>query len=132
MGTAAHMATGQPQRGRAGGGHISGPGKGGRTMTWRERIVAARERGKFTTHDTHEALGSWFACAVGEQKSVAPALVRPILRPDTTTGPADDQLYQDGMAFGTAVAHDLFDVAEKLLDAIEDRVLELKRQHNGA
>jgi hypothetical protein len=105
-------------------------------MTWRERIAAARERGRFTQDDTR-AGASWETCAVGEQHAMYPTVVvmaESALWLGTTIGPADDTLFRLGDAisgFGDAVARNDFNKADVLLDAIEDRVLQLKREHVG-
>jgi hypothetical protein len=106
-------------------------------MTWRERIAAARERGGFTLDEIARAGGSWETCAVGEQHAMYPTVVvmeESVLWPGTTIGPADDTLFRLGDAisgFGDAVARNDFNKADVLLDAIEDRVLQLKREHVG-
>jgi hypothetical protein len=94
-------------------------------MTWRDRIVEARANGQFTPQDAEDA-SSWETCAVGEARLAHPTLIR------TTTpyyfAPLDADLAQWGIAFGRAVRHGgLFETAETCLDAIEDRVLVLKR-----
>lgn len=108
-------------------------------MTWRERIAAARQRGKFTTADVHLACGcGWRTCAVGEQAAPYPELWRtlaPFSAFETESIsvliPIDPVLIWLGgnsRGFGKAVRTDDIDEAERLLDAIEDRVLELKRE----
>src|SRR5688572_8829656 len=97
-------------------------------MTWRERIVAARERGSFSWADRQDAI-HWTTCAVGEQHDLHPTVVVGI---DHVFhgGPADGTLGVLGSlcCFQGAVNRDDFDAAELYLDQIEDRVLELKRE----
>lgn len=104
-------------------------------MTWRERIVAARERGYFTLADIGDAAGNWMTCAVGEQHAALPEVVVYYALPSGRHGgPRDRQLQRLGGAesdergFGWAVEHQQIDLAERYLDAIEDRVLQLKRE----
>ena len=104
--------------------------------SWRERIVAARARGGFTIDDK-TAAGSWPTCAVGEQHAALPDVV--VYEPSTFSAsgvvPTDDVLtrlgsgHRDG--FCGAVLCDDATLAETLLDAIEDRVLALKREAHG-
>ena len=101
--------------------------------TWRERIVAARERGQFTTQDVDDARTSWQTCAVGEQHAAMPFVVLYGERWSGLSGcgPVDDTLWRLGgteSGFGRAVQDHQFDAAEELLDQIEDRVLQLKRE----
>lgn len=94
--------------------------------TWRERIAEARARGEFTERDVSDAEGSWSKCAVGEQRALMPNV---ILMTDTCR-PVDEQLFRLGNVmegFGKAVAEQDFARAETLLDRIEDRALQLKR-----
>jgi hypothetical protein len=94
--------------------------------TWRERIAEARERGKFTDEDRQDAYHPC-TCGVGEM--------------ETRFGLEDDPrvnavFYRntnkqwEGLAFRfpEAIAVDDFDEADRLLDAIEDRALALKRE----
>jgi len=98
-------------------------------MTWRERIAEARERGKFTTEDRALA-GEWATCAVGEQAvraghetitarvDFAALMARPLMTWDDC----------DGQRFFEAVMAHAVNEADRLLDAIEDRALQLKRE----
>ena len=96
--------------------------------TWRERIAEARARGKFDREDVRD-VGGWFTCAVGEQHAnVAPFVVVQ----SATDGPIDKEIDRLGMQFMGAVDFNDFDEAERLLDAIEDRALTLKRGSLGA
>lgn len=100
-------------------------------MTWRERIQAALVRGKFTFQDSMDA-SQWMSCAVGEQHALHPEIVRyhsdlqaPV---DSILGSLGSDLGEDMYGFARAVSRDDFDRAERLLDAIEDRALQLKRE----
>lgn len=102
--------------------------------TWRERIAEARERNTFTQEDT-AAWVSAKTCMVGEQRerygigfplcmglpldAVPAAYLGRLLPPENNT-----------LQFRilTAIHRNDFDAAESLLDAIEDRALELKRE----
>lgn len=99
-----------------------------RTQGWRERIVAARQhRGQFTREDRMLAC-EWMTCAVGEQHLKTPEVY--LLDRDCSL-PRDLRLIRlgalDGGFTGCIFANDV-DGAERHLDAIEDRVLELKRE----
>lgn len=98
-------------------------------MTWRERIAAARERGRFTAEDRTLA-GSWETCAVGEQRHQHPAVV--LVIPGHLDLPADFDLQVLGGravgGFALAVQYNRPHDADVALDAIEDRVLQLKRE----
>ena len=95
---------------------------------WRERIVEARGRGGFTAEDKADATGSWLTCAVGEQRALYGETVVLL---DRQAQPRDLALQRlggtDRDGFGAAVFRDDFDLAERRLDAIEDRTLTLKR-----
>jgi hypothetical protein len=90
-------------------------------MRWRERIPAARERGGFTDED--RALASrWATCAVGEcAAGLSDFSAVPLRIPSPLILP--------GTAFLETVQDDEFSDAEDWLTRIEDRVLELKREH---
>lgn len=92
-------------------------------MTWRERVLHARERRAFTNAEIHRA-SDWHTCAIGEQRAAVPLVVRIAAK---TGSPMDYQLSVYGGQFATAVYEQDFDRADRLLDVIEDRVLELKR-----
>ena len=87
-------------------------------MTWRERIVVARERGQFTREDI-ELASEWDTCAVGELGIVIHKIPNLLLAIDFVT---------DGSAFVGAVTRHEFDEAERLLDNIADLALCLKRE----
>jgi hypothetical protein len=106
-------------------------------MTWRERLVAARERGAFTDEDRLLA-AHWRSCAVGEQHAAMPTVViydrwrhhNPVgCNCNICLFPADAELVALGgqNGFCGAVLSNDFAAAEGSLDAIEDRVLQLKR-----
>jgi len=95
--------------------------------TWRERIVEARERGKFTEEDVRLA-SSGATCAVGE---VALTLGKTFA--DLVWGPSGKcgdkgPMYGLSADFTTAVYAGRLDMAEDRLDAIEDIALQLKRE----
>ena len=95
--------------------------------TWRERVIAAKARGTFT-RDECSAACSWLTCAVGEQRASLPQVVIYV----NGVAPEDDVLAHLGSDFGTgfawAVSRADFGLAERILDQIEDRVLQLKRE----
>ena len=95
-------------------------------MTWRERNVAARQRGSFTDDEKADAM-NWCRCAVGEQCRAMPGVIAVAAG---TYVPVDERLHLlgDEAGFGVAVNLDNFDRVDDLLDAIEDRVLQLKRE----
>lgn len=95
---------------------------------WRERIAEARERGAFTDADRYMAAeNGWGTCAVGEFRAQYPEVIKMLAIAEEET-PQDYSLRRNGIDFGLAVGMQEIDVAEILLDKIEDRVLELKRQ----
>ena len=91
--------------------------------TWRERIAEARARGKFTTEDRALA-GGWEHCAVGEctQRFGLTGVDRLSLEAMPWPG-----LFSAGTMFYLRVIANHASEAEHILDAIEDRALELKR-----
>jgi hypothetical protein len=96
--------------------------------TWRERIAEARERGCFTIEDRKLATQSWCTCAVGEQRSLYGANVIVF----NVQEQPKDEILRDlgasyGSGFGRAVNQNNYAQAEKMLEAIEDRALQLKR-----
>ena len=96
-------------------------------MTWRERVVRARTRGRFTAPEKRAAGHSWLTCAVGEQHRQHPDVV---IYLGLDGGPQDLNLFLlggGGDGFATAVSQDDFGRADEILDQIEDRVLQLKR-----
>ena len=87
--------------------------------TWRERITAG-----LTRHDANDSQ-NWCRCAVAEQR--ANGMPIQVVEPGCLDAPVDAELYQLGMAFDLAVKDLNANEAERLLDAIEDRALELKQ-----
>lgn len=104
--------------------------------TWRERIAEARERGWFTEQDRLDA-GRWCSCAVGEQWAQMPAVIvyTNVDRSDPAWrngGPSKyDDLLDWGSDFPQAVCGNDYDRADHLLDLIEDRALQLKREQSA-
>lgn len=104
------------------------------SKTWRERIAEARENGSFTAQDVQDA-SCWSCCAVGEQRQNMPNIIVYVeggkLPKDKILRKLGERSYgafwlRDG--FYAAVFKSDFDKAERLLDAIEDRALQLKRE----
>lgn len=93
-------------------------------MTWRERVAAAQARGRFTADD-RDLVTRWHTCAVGEQRVQQPTVV--VAMPNTRSTPVDGALWCSGVNFTDAVLRNDVREAYRWLDAIEDRVLELKR-----
>ena len=93
------------------------------TKTWRERVAAARTRGRFTQEDCDLA-SDWDRCAVGEQRAILPMVV---VCTSLLLGPEDDTLNELGRRFYAAIKAGDIAEAERLLDKIEDRILEMKR-----
>ncbi len=93
--------------------------------TWRERVIRARARGGFVRADRERA-ARWSTCAVGKLARCYPEAVR--LR---NGRPVDEDLGRLGAVFFAAILAGDVGRAEATLDAIDDRVLELKR-HAGA
>lgn len=111
--------------------------------TWREECVIARERQArgevpFRRAVVLRATRSWCTCGVGEQRRLHPGAVKyrryssgPLgLR--LHLGPVDHALSDLGSAhvmggFAFSVLNQDVAAAERALDAIEDRVVELKR-----
>jgi hypothetical protein len=91
-------------------------------MTWRERIQAARERGRFLRAD-QEAFLSTDTCLAGEV--VGMSLLETILTRDA----AWDELWAIGSRVQSCLYGRDFDpnAVEAALEAIEDRALQLKR-----
>src|SRR5262249_14180190 len=107
-----------------GGPAISREGRRLDTKSWRERLSAARSRGHFTQEDC--ALASdWDRCAVGEQRAMLPTVVVCTTR---LIGREDETLNELGRRFYAAIKAGDIAEAERLLDKIEDRILEMKRR----
>ena len=96
-------------------------------MTWRERIQAGDGDARLAQ--------CWAQCAVGEQHEAMPEVVVYALPTGAQCGicgtshggPEDVQLYRAGLEFWEALELGDLEAAETCLDAIEDRVLQLKR-----
>ena len=101
-------------------------------MTWRERVVAAEARGKFT-HEDFKLASVWDTCAVGEQHQrnshVVVYIPTDCFCHEFRECPQDDKIARlggiDGF-FGAVILNDMH-AAGRYLDKIEDRVMELKR-----
>ena len=97
--------------------------------SWRERIQAG-------DGDARKA-SCWAQCAVGEQHALMPEVVvytqlctgqRCGVCGTSHGGPEDGPLYEAGVTFWEALELGDLVGAEMCLDAIEDRVLQLKRE----
>ena len=93
-------------------------------MQWRERIGLAKKEG-FTPQDKEDA-GTFMACAVWEQRTRYGAGVI-ATNPDQHERPYDGTLYDLGIQFSAAVSNNQVEMAETVLDRIEDKALLLKR-----
>ena len=90
--------------------------------SWRERVIRARERGRFTEEDRRQA-ARWSSCAVGEHVRHHPTLI------NLEYGcPVDVELGRLGTIVFAAVLGNDVPRAEAVLDRIDDRVLEIKRR----
>ena len=96
-------------------------------MTWRERIAAARERGFFTQADLSDAR-DYLTCAGGEQARCGRIFNFVELGHFHGSPAYDAQLWEAGSEFPSAVLCNDMKLAEALLDQIEDRALQLKRE----
>jgi hypothetical protein len=90
--------------------------------TWRERIMEARARGTFTRDDRRLA-GPFGTCMVGECQERFGVSVMSL-----TLEPPYQSLTYAGAQFFSAVNRDDFDAAERIMEAMEDHALQLKRQ----
>lgn len=105
-------------------------------ISWRERVAAARARGAFTKEEIRLACHEWMTCAVGEQHKLHPELgILVIPRGWTALTPATPVLrglgsegYADDDGFVNAVMENDFDMAERVLDRLDDLILTYKRQ----
>lgn len=102
--------------------------------TWRERNAEARARGRYLPEEIDLA-AHWETCAVGEQHALYPDVV--LLKDSlnlflqTCKVPVDPTLTAlgDGRSgFFMHLCGYNFDACDRDLDAIEARVLELKRE----
>ena len=96
-------------------------------MTWRERIQAARERGKFTPADW-KAYWNPKTCLLGETVTGVRGHYNPAF-----WNAIDNSITREGTVslqerIQTVMRARDFDATESLLDAIEDRALQLKRE----
>ena len=96
-------------------------------MTWRERISAARSRGRFTQDDVNDAI-SPDHCAVGELEHQGILTFKETLEFYSAYGGSGlggefAAVIFAGSIFGGAYV----DRAETLLDQIEDQALRIKR-----
>ena len=92
--------------------------------TWRERIRDARQRNGIFTPIDIKAAGQWRTCAIGEQYMEHFELIRF----NIDGSPCDEEFDFFGRAFMIAVIDGNPDRAERYLDRIQDRVLEMKRE----
>ena len=96
---------------------------------WRERIAEARARGAFTAVDLRDV---WHpgSCAVGEQ--VHRGLLQEYLDISETPYIVEHGVLAGkhlvGGLFTQLVRYNLFDEAERVLDAVEDAALRWKRE----
>lgn len=81
-------------------------------MTWRERIAAAKLRGKFTDEDAGDA-NAWRTCKLGERFGNEPEYGGAILQRE------QGEALRLGVAFGDAVIDDQFDKAARLCAKID-------------
>lgn len=100
---------------------------------WRERIVEARARGSFTKDDSFD-VGCGETCFVGE---IARRYGVDYYALGYQNAPPFSERVPEGMHELTVqpifvVSWNDFDAAERLLDAIEDRALALKREARGS
>jgi hypothetical protein len=94
--------------------------------SWRERIAAARVRGRFMEADRLEAM--WFStCAWGEQIRRGIVLDAQVCDPSISTALHNRQMTL-AVRFTAAVRSHDFDAAEDALDAIEALALQMKRE----
>ena len=93
--------------------------------TWRDRVAAAQVRGGFTEEDREDA-SRWSTCPVGEQHTGHPMVV---VWGNGAPWPEDPFLEAlgDFRGFDGAVQRDNVAAAWTLLDQIEDRVRQLRR-----
>ena len=94
-------------------------------MKWRERLAKTQD-GTTPNIETIGLAGSWSTCAVGEQRQMHPGLISVELdMPERA--PKDEILKSLGNHFYMLISDGQIRDAEMVLDKIEDRVLELKR-----
>jgi hypothetical protein len=101
-------------------------------MDWRERIQAARARGRFTVAD-HAAWSRLDQCPAGEVVGALGCVFEGLTSLAGPTVSVDwwrryRTVWFMGDEAGPAIVANDFDAVERLLEAIEDRTLELKRE----
>src|SRR6266403_56376 len=89
--------------------------------TWRERVIRARSQAGFSREDQERA-ARWSTCAVGEQARRRSGTVQ-----FANGRPVDRELDVLGTTFFAAILAGDVARAETTLDAIVERVRELKR-----
>src|SRR5262245_53026082 len=102
--------------------------------TWRERIAEARERGSFTYEDISLAAG-YRTCLIGEAVAILGGTYASNESKFRVSIPGfygnelcgEDSSIATGGAFQRVVAEHDITRAEQLLEAVEDRLLQLKR-----
>lgn len=100
--------------------------------SWLVRCMDAKVAGRFSNRDIWDA-SSWDRCAVGEHRKTYGAKVIPYMKPSTTgmvrlpLYPKDKEMRTLGSEFYAAVRCNKPIVAMELLEQIDDRTLELKR-----
>ena len=103
-------------------------------MTWRERIQAARERGKFTKRDRQywESVADCPAAEMSNATGLGAYGHHPRQGRQSqvwcSQASHPECLWTLGNALGQIMDANDFDAADRLLDAIEDRALQLKRE----
>ena len=90
--------------------------------TWRERLAEP------ITDEIVQLAALWGTCAVGEQRALHPEVVQFICSPEAVVHPEDLTLRALGTDFYLYLCRRDPDAAGRMLDAIEDRVLVLKRR----
>lgn len=100
--------------------------------TWRERAVAARERGGWFTAQDRDAWKSAFMCPVGEATRTVVGDTWGTLRFREVWAALDNKR-PNGFGGNSDVAHDAIrlnrpDMLERVLDHLADAALKLKRE----
>lgn len=94
--------------------------------TWRERLAEG------LTAETVLLASHWDTCAVGEQRALHPEVVRyRTTRVSRAHAPRDRPLERLGVNFYLYLSMGDIPAAGRALDAIEDRVLVLKRREES-
>lgn len=97
--------------------------------SWRERIAEAEGRGGFTEEDVALA-HSYRTCAIGEIVDGDSLAYQRFVETQLNGRAPMEGLCLSGR-FTSAVESHFVGLARKTLDAIEDRALQLKREHIG-